>query len=200
VNGDDMSERIAEFIGAEVDAVVDNASDERGEIDYEKVFKDYKALVMRPKVTLADIDGLDREALLEMLYEDSDRVYDEVEERFGAEIMRAVERHVMLSIIDKLWVQHLTEMDDLRDGVGLQAYGQRDPLVVYKSEGFRMFGLLLGHIQHDVVHTIFRVQPAVAQQPVQNKRKIGANDPCWCGSGKKFKKCHGAPAARKAAV
>jgi preprotein translocase subunit SecA len=132
----------------------------------------------------------------------------------------------MLSIIDKLWVQHLTEMDDLREGVGLQAYGQKDPLVVYRTEGYRMFGLLMGHIQHDVVHTIFRVQPAVAQQPVrtritdqqaavtnrdgdtaaasrqpvQNKRKLGANDPCWCGSGKKYKRCHGAPAARQAAV
>jgi preprotein translocase subunit SecA len=86
-----------------------------------------------------------------------------------------------------------------------------------------MFGLLMGHIQHDVVHTIFRVQPAVAQQPVrtritdeqgttnrgeesaanqplQNKKKIGANDPCWCGSGKKFKRCHGAPAAKATAV
>ncbi|MCB0257786.1 MAG: SEC-C domain-containing protein, partial [Anaerolineae bacterium] len=125
----------------------------------------------------------------------------------------------------KLWVQHLTEMDDLRGGVGLQAYGQKDPLVVYKTEGYRMFGLLLDHIRHDVVHTIFRVQPAVASEPtrtritdqrtqmvnrdsdggtptqtVQNKRKIGANDPCWCGSGKKYKRCHGAPAPRPTTV
>jgi preprotein translocase subunit SecA len=225
VNGDDMSERIAEFIAAEVEAIVDGATDERNEIDYEKVLKDYKALVMRPKLELEQVDGLDRESLIAVLDEESDRVYGEVEARFGAEIMRAVERHVMLSIIDKLWVQHLTEMDDLREGVGLQAYGQKDPLVVYKTEGFRMFNLLLGHIQHDVVHTIFRVQPAVAQQPVrtriteqqaavtnrdgemapgnqpvQNKRKLGANDPCWCGSGKKYKRCHGAPAARQAAV
>ncbi|MCC6790078.1 MAG: SEC-C domain-containing protein, partial [Thermomicrobiales bacterium] len=226
VNGDDMSERIAEFIAAEVEAIVDGATDERNEIDYDKVLKDYKALVMRPRLTLADVEGLDRESLIEALDVESDRVYGEVEARFGAEIMRAVERHVMLSIIDKLWVQHLTEMDDLREGVGLQAYGQKDPLVVYKTEGFRMFNLLLGHIQHDVVHTIFRVQPAVAQQPVrtritdqqaavtnrdgdtaaasrqpvQNKRKLGANDPCWCGSGKKYKRCHGAPAARQAAV
>jgi preprotein translocase subunit SecA len=225
VQGDDMSERIAEFIAAEIEAVVENATGERGEIDYDEVIKNFKALVMRTELTEADIDGLDRDALIQMLDVESDRIYGEVEGRFGAEVMRAVERHVMLSIIDKLWVQHLTEMDDLREGVGLQAYGQRDPLVVYRTEGFRMFNLLLGHIQHDVVHTIFRVQPAVASQPVrtritdqrtfqtnrdgeaapanqpvQNKRKLGANDPCWCGSGKKYKRCHGAPAARQAAV
>ena len=67
--------------------------------------------------------------------------------------MRKVERQIMLAVMDRLWVEHLTEMDDLREGVGLQAYGQRDPLVVYKTEGYRMFQQLLDHIQHDVVHT-----------------------------------------------
>jgi preprotein translocase subunit SecA len=107
-------------------------------------------------------------------------------------------------------------MDDLREGVGLQAYGQRDPLVVYKTQGYRMFGQLQEHIQHDVVKTMFRVQPAVAEQPVQTRmsqevttnrdadaskqparsRKIGPNDKCFCGSGKKYKFCHGSPAAK----
>jgi preprotein translocase subunit SecA len=130
--------------------------------------------------------------------------------------MRKVERHVMLSVIDRLWIEHLTAMDELREGVGLQAYGQRDPLVVYKTEGFRYFEQLLSHIQHDVVHTIFRVQPVVAQQPVRTRlteeaakpapggdgtgqrrtRKIGPNEFCPCGSGKKFKHCHGRTGAR----
>jgi preprotein translocase subunit SecA len=221
VQGDDMSDRIAEMIASEIESYVDSATDERGEIDYEAVFNEYGQIVQKPNIAIDDIDGLSREELLDVLDTDADAVYAAVEERFGADVMRHVERHVMLSIIDKLWVQHLTEMDDLRDGVGLQAYGQRDPLVVYKTEGFRMFGLLLDHIRHDVVHTIFRVQPAVANEPtrtritdqrtmslnresdgapatrtVQNKRKIGANDPCWCGSGKKYKRCHGAPVAR----
>jgi preprotein translocase subunit SecA len=111
-------------------------------------------------------------------------------------------------------------MDDLREGVGLQAYGQRDPLVVYKTEGYRMFQRLLENIQHDVVHTIYRVQPVVAEQPVRTrvteeattnrqpdgavatvrKKKIGPNDKCFCGSGKKYKFCHGAQAARPTAV
>ena len=83
--------------------------------------------------------------------------------------MRKVERHVMLTIIDKLWVEHLTAMDELREGVGLQAYAQKDPLVVYKTQGYEYFQQLLASIQHDVVHTIFRVQPVVAQQPVRTR-------------------------------
>jgi preprotein translocase subunit SecA len=130
--------------------------------------------------------------------------------------MRKVERQIMLAVIDRLWIEHLTEMDDLREGVGLQAYGQRDPLVVYKTEGYRMFQQLLDNMQHDVVHTLYRVQPAAAEQPVQTRmtqevttnresengraparsKKIGPNDRCYCGSGKKYKFCHGAPAAR----
>jgi preprotein translocase subunit SecA len=129
--------------------------------------------------------------------------------------MPKVERQVLLTVIDKLWVDHLTAMDDLRQGVGLQAYGQRDPLVVYKTEGFRMFGLLQENIQHDVVRAIYRVQPVVAQQPLQTRvtennlttnaatdtsvtntprrtTKIRPNEPCPCGSGKKYKHCHGA--------
>jgi preprotein translocase subunit SecA len=224
VNGEDMSERIMDFIVAEIEEIVDRNDDEKGgALDYERIFNDYRALVLGSTLAPADIVGLDREALIEVLDEDAEKAYEVVEGRFGSDVMRAVERHVMLSIIDKLWVQHLTEMDDLREGVGLQAYGQKDPLVVYRTEGFRMFGLLLGHIQHDVVHTIFRVQPAVAQQPVRTRitdqqgvttnaaqpngnqpargaKKVGANDPCPCGSGKKFKHCHGAPVRKPTAV
>jgi preprotein translocase subunit SecA len=225
VQGEDMSDRIAEMIASEIESYVDNATDDRGEIDYEAVYNEYGQIVQQPEISIEDMEGLTREELLDLLDTDADQIYASVEERFGSDVMRHVERHVMLSIIDKLWVQHLTEMDDLRDGVGLQAYGQRDPLVVYKTEGFRMFGLLLDHIRHDVVHTIFRVQPAVANEPtrtritdqrtvslnresdgapatqtVQNKRKLGANDPCFCGSGKKYKRCHGAPVARTTTV
>jgi preprotein translocase subunit SecA len=168
------------------------------------------------KVTVDDIAVLGRDDLVEFLIADADQCYGEVEERFGPEVMRKVERHVMLTIIDNLGVEHLTAMDELREGVGLQAYGQKDPLVVYKTEGYEFFQQLLANIQHDVVHTMFRVQPVVAQQPVRTRltdesdkpqgsdssgngasakksRKIGVNDPCPCGSGKKYKYCHGAP-------
>jgi preprotein translocase subunit SecA len=154
-----------------------------------------------------------------VLQEDADEAYQEVEDRFGSEAMRQVERHVLLSVIDRLWVEHLTAMDELREGVGLQAYAQKDPLVVYKTEGYRMFGILTGHIRHDAVHTIFRVKPAIVEQPVQTRiteeatvtnrsdeaarpqatsKKVGANAPCPCGSGKKYKHCHGRVRSRAA--
>jgi preprotein translocase subunit SecA len=164
-------------------------------------------------VTADEISGLSRDDVLELLQDDADEAYQEVEDRFGPEAMRQVERHVLLSVIDRLWVEHLTSMDELREGVGLQAYGQKDPLVVYKTEGFRMFGQLTDHIRHDTVHTIFRVKPAIVEQPVQTRiteeattvnrldeeakpqqatrKKVGANAPCPCGSGKKYKHCHG---------
>jgi preprotein translocase subunit SecA len=135
-------------------------------------------------------------------------------------MMAKVERSVLLMVIDKLWVEHLTTMDDLRQGVGLQAYGQKDPLVVYKTEGYRLFNELLQKVQHDAVRAIFRVQPAVATQPVQTSissaetstnaaqdepdsrtprrvKKTGPNELCPCGSGKKYKHCHGSPASKR---
>ena len=129
-----------------------------------------------------------------------------------------MERLVMLRTIDSHWVHHLTSMENLRQGIGLHAFGQRDPLVMFKREGHQMFQDLLDRIQHDIVHTIFRVglvsQPgtrrtqrpqsmetpisavAARQQQAQVNAvgggKIGRNDQCPCGSGKKYKRCHGA--------
>jgi preprotein translocase subunit SecA len=118
----------------------------------------------------------------------------------------------MLRIIDTLWVEHLTVMEHMRQGIGLQATAQRDPLVAYKREGHNMFQNLLSAIQHDVAHTIYRMgikkkeeapQEAAAATPVQaggvgskkrlkvGGKKIGRNDPCPCGSGKKYKHCCG---------
>jgi preprotein translocase subunit SecA len=172
-------------------------------------------------VTQDEIAALEKDDLIDFLIEDADKGYGEVETRFGTDVMRKIERHVMLTIIDKLWVEHLTAMDELREGVGLQAYAQKDPLAVYKTQGYEFFQQLLAGIQHDVVHTIYRVQPVVAQQPVRTQvteesdqspvgadsggngatvprktRKVGVNDPCPCGSGKKYKHCHGAKAGR----
>ncbi len=217
VNGEDMTEKIHDFIQAEIEAIVERSVTEKsGDIDDNAIVEAYRALVPNGNVEADSLVGLDSEAIADELLDDADRAYLEVEARFGPEIMRKVERQIMLAVIDRLWIEHLTEMDDLREGVGLQAYGQRDPLVVYKTEGYRMFQRLLDNIQHDVVQTMYRVQPAVAEQPVRTKmseevttnresegpntparaRKIGPNDKCYCGSGKKYKFCHGAPAAK----
>src|SRR3954462_13560418 len=135
----------------------------------EQILEACTGVVPMTTVTLEEIVALEKDDLVDMLIADAAKGYDEVETRFTPEVMRKVERHVMLTIIDKLWVEHLTAMDELREGVGLQAYAQKDPLVVYKTEGYEFFQQLLANIQHDLVHTIFRVQPVVAQQPVRTR-------------------------------
>ena len=217
VSGEDMHEKVMDLLAAEIDAMVTThtGSGRDSDIDLGGVLTAYLALVPERVLSLDALEGLTREELVEALIADAEEAYARVESRFPEDAMRTVERHVLLHVIDRLWVEHLTAMDDLREGVGLQAYGQRDPLVVYKTEGFRMFQALQDHIQHDVIHTMFRVQPVAAQQPVRTvlteqaaanraedasaprrARKIGENDPCPCGSGKKYKRCHGAPTAR----
>jgi preprotein translocase subunit SecA len=220
VAGEDMSEKVAELIHGEIESIVDRhlAGKNNAEIDYNGVHSTYVATIPNGKITLDEIDGLSREELIEALIADAEAAYATVEEQFGP-LMRTVERQIMLAVIDRLWVEHLTAMDDLREGVGLQAYGQRDPLVVYKTEGYKMFQRLLDNVQHDVVHTLFRVQ-RVTEQPVRTKlteaatttnrepagnqpvrrQKMRPNDRCFCGSGKKYKFCHGAPAAKVTAV
>jgi len=130
-------------------------------------------------------------------------------ERFGDEMLGQVERFVLLESYDELWMNHLDAIDNLRDGIGLRGYAQKDPLVEYKQESFSMFESLLARIDSTSAHRIFRVQVQIPQQmaeprkgveksaqgekkaaSAQKTEKLGRNDPCWCGSGKKFKACH----------
>jgi len=124
--------------------------------------------------------------------------YQKKEKEIGEERMRQVDRVVSLRILDMLWIGHLEEMGYLRDSVRLRAYGQRDPLIEYKSEGHKMFQKLLSQIETTVANTILKVtveeKPAQpvgvpSRQSSQQTKKVGRNDPCPCGSGKKYKKC-----------
>ncbi len=130
------------------------------------------------------------------------------EKRLGSESMRQIEQLLMLEVLDRRWVRHLTDLDVLREGIGLQAVAQQNPLVAYKKEAFDMFVELLDSIEEDIVTRIYHVefvrQPR--QQPIQAvhpstgggkpapQRKagpqLGRNDLCWCGSGRKYKNCH----------
>ncbi len=123
-------------------------------------------------------------------------LYEQKEQEIGSENMRLIERMVMLRVIDRLWMEHLTTMEDMRQGIGLRAVGQQNPLVVYKREGGILFDGLLASIQHDVVRSIYRVslvkkEPPHKKQAVIAGKKVGRNDPCPCGSGKKYKHCCG---------
>jgi len=152
--------------------------------------------------------------------------YEAKEHKVGAELMRQYERHILLQIIDGAWKDHLLAMDHLKEGIGLRAYGQRDPLVEYKRESFEMFGQMKERIENDSVRFLFLLEPMTEddrrreeerrraeQQQIfaaasrsaagvtarggvatvkRKEAKVGRNDPCPCGSGKKYKKCHGA--------
>ncbi len=148
--------------------------------------------------------------------EEASRQYDAKEDEVGEELLRGVERRVMLSIIDNKWREHLAEMDYLRTGIYLRAMGQRDPVVEYQNEGFGMFEDLVSSVKRDAVRYLFHVriaEPEPAKQPKvrvaagattssakgglvgspkQATAKVGRNEPCPCGSGKKYKRCHGA--------
>jgi preprotein translocase subunit SecA len=122
-------------------------------------------------------------------------LYNQREQELGPDNMRLAERLVMLRVIDRLWMEHLTAMEHLRQGIGLRAVGQEQPLIVYKREGHALFEALLASIQHDVAHSIYRV--GITKEAPQKKeavmvgKKVGRNDPCPCGSGKKYKHCCG---------
>ena len=137
------------------------------------------------------------EEISEHLIKLAEKVYEKKEEELEPKNMRQVEKYVLLRSIDTLWMDHLDNMDYLRDSVRLRAYGQKDPLVEYKNEGIKLFQRLLGSIQSTIVNTIYKVALAPASsagRPASQSsvnKNIGRNSPCPCGSGKKYKKCHG---------
>jgi preprotein translocase subunit SecA len=164
----------------------------------------------RGLLTVEYLQNLSREELEKYLYKVADEHYAEREAAITPELMRELENLVMLKVVDNHWMEHLDAMDMLREGVGLRAYGQKDPLVEYKFEAYDMFQAMIDAIQDDVVRYIYRVnvitQPKVedrlenastnagdegTKQPVVKKEEPGRNDPCPCGSGKKYKNCCG---------
>ncbi|HVR78757.1 MAG TPA: preprotein translocase subunit SecA [Acidimicrobiia bacterium] len=152
-------------------------------------------------------DGTNVEGVVDLVVEEALDAYARREEELGSEVLRQVERSVMLSVIDNKWREHLSEMDYLRAGIGLRAMGQRDPLSEYQREAYDMFTELVDNVKRDAVRYLFHVELAkpktepqrVAANPTGNgakkqavSDKVGRNDPCPCGSGKKYKRCHGA--------
>jgi preprotein translocase subunit SecA len=210
-----------------------------------------------------DRDTVDRNALTDRIVEEALERYNAREEALGKELMEALERFLLLQIIDERWREHLFDMDYLREGIHLRGFAQIDPLVAYKNEAFTLFGDLMNSVWSDYARMIYNVQvnvegqnggggappipafsaagsstragrvsysgghsaagagalaqaaaaagvaagaqggygesdhelealPVVEQRVLDDEHQVGRNDPCWCGSGKKFKKCHGA--------
>jgi preprotein translocase subunit SecA len=243
----DLGPTIHTMLAEQVLTVVSEhtAGDDHGEWNRDSLRARLQAMV--PTLTPDELRAIDEErnpaAIGEALVEAVAAAYDRKREDTGPEGISVMERLVLLRVIDALWIEHLTAIDDMRRGIGLRAYSQRDPLNEFKVEAYRMFDELKSTIRQDVSHTVFHVtvsrEPAAQQprrmtegrvdpatgavaaasagavatpagagpaasrgggngagggtrQPVRVGQKIGRNDPCWCGSGKKFKRCHGA--------
>ena len=149
-------------------------------------------------------DRPDVEEIISVAAEQAHAAYEKREVEFGPGVLRQVERQIVLSVIDNKWREHLSEMDYLRAGIGLRAMGQRDPLVEYQREAYELFSDLVDSVKRDTVRYLFHVQIAQAEpvrpapqpqgptKPVHVSGQVGRNDPCPCGSGKKYKRCHGA--------
>ncbi|WHH57527.1 preprotein translocase subunit SecA [Petroclostridium sp. X23] len=175
--------------------------------------KEYAEGMFMPEGSLEysreELEDLTKEDVRERLMKIALEAYEAKEQEVGSENMRELERVVMLKVVDQKWMDHIDNMDQLRQGIGLRAYGQRDPVVEYKFEGFDMFEEMIKNIQEDTVRIIYHAhierpperervaEPIEAShgdgpaQPVVKGEKVGRNDPCPCGSGKKYKKCCG---------
>jgi preprotein translocase subunit SecA len=202
---DTLKEMLLDWVDGEIDDLVAEYVSGRGdEQDFEGLVAAFQRMCPELALDPASFEEMPPPEIVETLKAYAEEAYEAKEQDLGPEIMRQAERVVVLRIIDSLWAQHLTALDDLRQGIGLRAYGQRDPLVEYKVEAAGMFEELLHGMQHDVAHTIFHVQltrEAPAPRPRQPvpvmaggggaMKKVGRNDPCPCGSGKKYKFCHG---------
>ena len=215
LDGENMRDSILKMIYDTVDGVVDRCISEDAESD-EWDLGELNELLLPVipirEITKDDVKGLRKDELKQKLKEAAVKLYEEKEAQFPAEEqIRELERVVLLRVIDEKWMNHIDDMDQLRQGIGLQAYGQRDPKVEYKMAAYDMFSEMTESIQQDTIRLLYhlRVEEKVEREevakvtgtnrddtskkkPVTKKaKKIYPNDPCPCGSGLKYKQCHG---------
>jgi preprotein translocase subunit SecA len=253
LEGEDLSEQIRQWIDEVVEDTVNLFTDDEYQEGWDlEALTQAMAQLYQTEITAAelreDLGQITREGLIEEFQTDARDEYEAKQEEFGAELMRELERYIVLQVVDMRWREHLENMEALREGIGLRQMAQKDPLVEYTGEGELMFTELGRIIRGEVVLHLFHAELApqeegatagltpqpgsngggnsnlhyehetsagadvidaaltggvstsavggavAAQRTVQTspQEKIGRNDPCWCGSGKKFKKCHGA--------
>ncbi len=220
LDGEDLRENMMAMLQSLVESNVATALSESGGIADENGLT-HLARAMEgvyfAKGTLASrkeqLIGNHADELTNTVYEIAQRTYEAKEAAYGAPVMRELERVIMLRVVDEYWMDNIDAMDDLKQGIGLRAYGQHDPVVAYKEEGFQMFEAMINAIREETIRRMFLVQlrptqevkrekvaretgtaaagqTVVKKQPIRTAaKKIGPNDPCPCGSGKKYKKC-----------
>ncbi len=219
LDGEDLRENMMNMLRTLVDTNVTTALSEYGGVANDSGLNRLAASmegVYFAKGTLAgrreQLVGMQAQELADTVYGIAQRTYEAKEAAYTPKVMRELERVVMLRVVDEYWMDNIDAMDDLKQGIGLRAYGQHDPVVAYKEEGFQMFQAMIAAIREETIRRMFLVQlrtnqevkrekvaketgtaaatrTAVKKQPVRKEKKVGPNDPCPCGSGKKYKKC-----------
>ncbi|NLI83195.1 MAG: preprotein translocase subunit SecA [Deltaproteobacteria bacterium] len=220
LRGGDLKPVIQDMVEDVLDAILDATTDENAyaeDWDLETLNKElWKSFGIQADLTVQSLGDKGREAFREEMLQRVLERYEAREGEFGSTIMRDLESYVLLQTVDSLWKDHLLNMDHLKEGIGLRGYGQQDPLVAYKREGHGLFQEMIDRVKEETVRILFHVQiqrqeevqqlrreqeeqamfygPAGEGSPgpaVKRNRKVGRNDPCPCGSGKKYKKCCG---------
>ena len=219
LDGEDMKASVENMIRTTIQNTIHGRMSEQKHMDAEsfrEAMAPFRGVFLTSeelKLTDEELQKYTAEELCEMVETRAFDIYQKKEQALGAPLMRELERVMMLRVVDEYWMEHLDNMTELRQGIGLRAYGQNDPVVEYKREGYAMFEEMIAAIQEETVRRVFivRVQTnaqtverkrvakvtgtsggdgTVKQQPVVHKgEKIGRNDPCPCGSGLKWKKC-----------
>ena len=227
LDGENVKDSIMKMIDSTVENVVSAYTPEDNTVVEESFSQDVSAtLGITEPIESIKKSKLDSQEIIDELTEKVHKKYEEKEVEFGSDDMRELERVIMLKVVDSNWMDHIDSMDELKDGIGLRAYGQKDPVVQYRIEGFEMFDTMVENIKLEVTKMIMHTQKkqnlqrtqtvritnaslddtaianldnsvpnksnAAANQPIVNTEpKIGRNDPCSCGSGKKYKNCCG---------
>ncbi len=214
LDGEDLGESMRSMLRSVIEGAVTTGLSGSGEPDEASLAEILGALegVYFPKGAYKNA-GENAAELTDSLYALAVEQYEAKEAELTADVMRELERVIMLRVVDEYWMDHIDAMDDLKQGIGLRSYGQHDPVVAYKEEGYEMFQAMITAIREETIRRLFlaRLKPKqevkrekvakevsavgssesiVKKQPVRNAgKKVGPNDPCPCGSGKKYKKC-----------
>ena len=216
LDGEDLRDNMMNMLRQLVDsAVADTLAESGGTVDEltgRKLLAKLQGIYF-PRGAYSPAEGAKAAAVADEIYSLAVKTYEDKEAAYTPAVMRELERVVMLRVVDEYWMDNIDAMDDLKQGIGLRAYGQHDPVIAYKEEGFEMFQAMVNAIREETVRRMFLVrlapqqevkrervaketgtaaatQTQVKKQPVRNAaKKVGPNDPCPCGSGKKYKKC-----------
>ena len=218
LDGQDLKESIANMLHNTVDGAIRGHMGEQAHMDadsFRAALEPFRTMFVAPgelELTDEELAGCTVDELVELVSDKAREVYAAREEQFGEHLMRELERVIMLRVVDEFWMDQIDAMDELKQGIGLRAYGQNDPVVEYKREGFEMFEQMIAAIQEETLRRLFQVRlrqneqvkrervakvtsesaggdGSVQRQPTRKVLKIGRNDPCPCGSGLKWKKC-----------